>query len=87
MSINAVIHQLKESRLWDDYIQFLDEQRCGVLVDLMNKANRTERDISKANDQIEVYETLASLDKIKVSNKEREGGLGKLLGSLMRRRT
>lgn len=86
MSINAVIHTLKEAHLWDEYIQFLDEQRCGVLVDLMNKPNRTERDITRANDQIEVYETLATLDKIKVSNKEREGGLGKLLGSLIHRR-
>lgn len=80
MSINAVIHQLKDARLWNDYIEFLDEQRCGVLVDLMNKTDRTENDILKANAQIEVYESLSSLDKIKVSNKEREGGLGKLLG-------
>jgi hypothetical protein len=86
MSINAVMHTLKEAHLWDEFIQFLDEQRCGVLVDLMNKTNRTEVDIQKANAQIEVYETLATLDKIKVSNKEREGGLGKLLGSLIHRR-
>ena len=82
MSINAVISQLKTAHLWDDYIKFLDEQKCGALVDLMNKGNRTEQDILKANAQIEVYESLSSLDKIKVSNKEREGGLGKLLGSI-----